>query len=340
MKSFLCLLIAVSSSVFASDLTGKFGIGANVGYPIPVFGNAFNSAADAETGLGIYGRYNFSSKLGLEVGFSRSNFEDTSVKFNNLNVLGLYRTHGAENFTFVLGAGLAGTQIKNYSPKSIKLSTLLRAGIEADITSNLVFGAHVDYQYVSKLLGDMPGSRAHVITPTLALTWYFGAAEVRNAVAVVKNEVKEVVAANTDSDNDGVLDSEDKCPSTKPNTKVNGYGCAVEEKAEFTMNVEFQSGKSTIGSQYNSQIEDLANFMKKHAQTKVEVQGHTDTSGSAAINTKLSQKRAEAVMNAVVKMGVAKDRLTAKGYGPSQPIADNSTQEGKQKNRRVVISVK
>lgn len=340
MKSLLCLLSLISTTAFAGDLTGKFGIGANVGYPIPVFGNAFNRAADAEIGFGVHGRYHFTSNLGVELGYSRSEFQDTSLKFDNINVLALYRTAGADNFSFVLGAGLAATKIKNYHPSNIKLSTLVRAGLEYDLTSSLVLGAHVDYQYVSKILGDMPGSRAHVVAPTVALTWYFGASDVQAAATKVTTEVKKVVAENSDSDNDGVMDSEDKCPNTKPNTQVNGYGCAVEEKAEFRINVEFETGKSTIKPEFNSQVEDLANFMKKFPTTKVEVQGHTDTTGSANLNTKLSQKRAEAVRNAVIKFGVAKDRLTAKGYGPSHPIADNSTEEGKQKNRRVVILVK
>lgn len=344
MKSLLCLLSLITTSAFASDLTGKFGIGANVGYPIPVFGNAFNRAADPEFGFGVYGRYNFTSKLGLELGYSRSNFQDTSLRLENINALALYRTAGAEDFTFVLGAGLAATKIKNYNPSNIKLSGLVRAGIEADLASNLVLGLHVDYQYVSKILGDMPGSRAHVVTPAVALTWYFGANEVKTAVVETvtktKEEVKKVVAENIDSDNDGVVDSEDKCPNTKAGTKVNAYGCAVDEKAEFRINVEFETGKSVIRSEYNSQIEDLANFMKKHPTTKVEVQGHTDTTGSAALNTKISQKRADAVMNALVKHGIAKNRLTAKGYGPAHPIADNSTEEGRQQNRRVVIAVK
>lgn len=340
MRSILCLFLLMSSSAFASDLTGKFGVGANVGFPIPSFGNAFNDVADPEYSVGIHGRYNFTSHWGIEVGYSRMEFKHSSMKFDNGNVLALYRTAGSNDFTYVVGAGLAATKIKNFSPSNIKLSGLLRAGIEANLTSNLVLGAHVDYQYVSKILGDMPGSRAHVISPVVGVTWYFGASDVKTFVTKAKEEIKEMTAANTDSDKDGVMDSEDKCPNTKPNTKVNGFGCALEEKAEIRVNVEFLPGKSNIRSEYNAQMQELADFMNKYPDLKVEVQGHTDTSGSLALNTKLSQDRANSVMKALVNLGIAKDRLTAKGYGPTQPIADNSTAEGKQKNRRVVVLVK
>lgn len=340
MRSILCLVLMMSSQAFASDLAGKFGIGANIGFPVPSFGNAFNDVADGEYSVGINGRYNFTSNFGLEVGYSRMEFKHSPLKFDNGNVLALYRTAGADDFSFVVGAGLAATKIKNFSPSNIKLSSLLRAGIEANLTENLVLNAHVDYQYVSKMMGDMPGSRAHVISPVVGVTWYFGKDQVAAAVAEVKKEVKHVVASNTDSDNDGVMDSEDKCPNTKTGAKVNGFGCAVEEKAEIRVNVEFLPGKSNVRPEFNEQIKEVADFMKKYTDVKVEVQGHTDTSGSAALNNKLSQARANAVMNAVVISGISKDRLTAKGYGSSKPIADNSTAEGKQKNRRVLVLVK
>jgi len=69
--------------------------------------------------------------------------------------------------------------------------------------------------------------------------------------------------------------------------------------------------------------------------TKVEVQGHTDNRGSAALNKTLSQARADAVRKALILRGVSAERLVTKGYGPDKPIDENSTDEGRQKNRRV-----
>ena len=78
------------------------------------------------------------------------------------------------------------------------------------------------------------------------------------------------------------------------------------------------------------------NFMKKYPTAKGIITGHTDNIGGAAMNQNLSQRRAESVMNYLVqKFGIDPARLSAKGYGMSQPIADNKTAEGRQKNRRI-----
>jgi len=80
-------------------------------------------------------------------------------------------------------------------------------------------------------------------------------------------------------------------------------------------------------------------FLKDNPLTKLEIQGHTDNTGTLAANTKLSQLRANSVVNYLVKSGISKERLFAKGYGPSMPIADNVTKEGKAQNRRVEMKV-
>jgi len=71
----------------------------------------------------------------------------------------------------------------------------------------------------------------------------------------------------------------------------------------------------------------------------IEISGHTDDVGDDALNLELSQKRAESVRNYLIKNGIASNRVTAKGYGETQPIADNSTPEGKAKNRRTEVKI-
>ena len=103
--------------------------------------------------------------------------------------------------------------------------------------------------------------------------------------------------------------------------------------------IYFETGKATLNTSSSSDLNKLVQFIKDNPAILLEIQGHTDNTGSIATNIKLSQLRANSVVNYLVKNGIAKERLVAKGYGPSVPIADNATREGKAENRRVEMKV-
>lgn len=103
--------------------------------------------------------------------------------------------------------------------------------------------------------------------------------------------------------------------------------------------INFQSGSAYLAADSDALLTELATALTPCAGTKVEVQGHTDLTGSAEINQTISQARAEAVMKALTAKGVPADRLTAKGYGPSQPLENAMTTAANAKNRRTVFSV-
>jgi OOP family OmpA-OmpF porin len=150
------------------------------------------------------------------------------------------------------------------------------------------------------------------------------------------------IPVDVDSDGDGVYDSRDKCPDTVSGLKVDDVGCPVvlDKTLEINLDILFDTAKSDIKDEYLWQVQKLADAMKQYANTVVHIQGHTDSQGSDALNQKLSQSRADSVKAALItKFGIAADRVTSKGYGESQPIADNTTAEGRAKNRRVVGSV-
>jgi outer membrane protein OmpA-like peptidoglycan-associated protein len=149
-----------------------------------------------------------------------------------------------------------------------------------------------------------------------------------------------------DTDGDGILDGDDACPTeagpADPNPKK--HGCPVvhvtDKEIVILEQVQFDTGKATIKKASDPLLEKVAAVFAAHVEiTKVEVQGHTDNVGQAGFNRALSQRRAEEVVKALVKRGIAKERLVAKGYGPSVPIADNKTAEGRQENRRVQFSI-
>lgn len=104
-------------------------------------------------------------------------------------------------------------------------------------------------------------------------------------------------------------------------------------------NIYFEIKKTTINTAYSTDLDKLIQFLKDNPETKLEIQGHTDNTGSLAINNKLSQARAQSVVDYLTKNGIASNRLNAKGYGPTVPLFTNTTVEGRQKNRRVEMKV-
>jgi OmpA-OmpF porin, OOP family len=106
----------------------------------------------------------------------------------------------------------------------------------------------------------------------------------------------------------------------------------------FTVEVLFDTNSAVIKSVSKPGLNKLATALKAQSKS-VEVQGHTDNQGSAAINTPLSQRRADAVRRYLLQQGVAADSLTAKGYGATQPRADNSSDEGRRQNRRIDFKI-
>ncbi len=143
-----------------------------------------------------------------------------------------------------------------------------------------------------------------------------------------------------DSDKDGVPDYIDKCPDTPAGTLVDKTGCSrIARKVSIDLKIQFNSGKAFIKPEYFGEIQKVADFMKTYPNTTAEIEGHTDSVGSAKRNQDLSQRRAESVRNALIDLGIEPSRLTAVGYGFSRPLASNATPAGRERNRRVVATI-
>ena len=112
---------------------------------------------------------------------------------------------------------------------------------------------------------------------------------------------------------------------------------APEPKKLVLEGVNFDFDKATLRQDEVSDLDKNVEALKEWGDVDVEVAGHTDSKGSDKYNMKLSKQRADAVRNFLITKGVSADRLTAKGYGESQPVADNATEEGRFKNRRVEL---
>jgi outer membrane protein OmpA-like peptidoglycan-associated protein len=146
-----------------------------------------------------------------------------------------------------------------------------------------------------------------------------------------------------DSDNDGLLDKDDDCPNT-PGPKSN-KGCPVIEKEVIEVlktafdNLEFEVAKDIILAGSFNSLDELAGVLMKKPSWKLEITGHTDNAGDDASNLILSKKRAEAVKTYLSSKGIDIGRFVIQYYGETKPIADNSTAEGRAKNRRVEMKV-
>jgi outer membrane protein OmpA-like peptidoglycan-associated protein len=104
-------------------------------------------------------------------------------------------------------------------------------------------------------------------------------------------------------------------------------------------NIFFESGKSVLTASSNGELDKLVRVLGDNPGMKIEISGHTDNSGSAVVNAWLSTERAWAVVYYIVKKGIDRARLTYRGYGPDQPVADNSTEAGRSRNRRVEFKI-
>ena len=146
-----------------------------------------------------------------------------------------------------------------------------------------------------------------------------------------------------DADGDGVPDYLDSCPHT-PGPASN-HGCPVLEKKQQEVvdtafvDLEFEVGKAVIKQSSMPSLDTLAKLLRTHPKFLLRLNGFTDNVGSVEINMKLSQERANAVKQVLVSKGVETKRITAQGHGPANPVAPNSTPEGRAKNRRVEMRI-
>jgi len=148
-----------------------------------------------------------------------------------------------------------------------------------------------------------------------------------------------------DTDGDGVLDKDDKCPKEVGPASNNGCPDEVISKdaedsvGEFAKQILFNSGRSEFKPGVTEKLDGIVEVMNKYSKANFVIEGHTDSDGSAALNSKLSKQRAMAVRDYLVRKGIATTRLDAQGFGEGQPIASNKTAEGKAQNRRVIVKV-
>jgi outer membrane protein OmpA-like peptidoglycan-associated protein len=222
---------------------------------------------------------------------------------------------------------------------------------ESDSSGVFLWGAGVSYTWnqrvsfrleydnvndVVESSGPYGDDKTDVERFTLGVVYRFGDIEQPMAPMAAAAPVAVAAAAPTkcaDADNDGVCDKDDRCPNTPAGDRVGPFGCSCD----VTIRTHFAFDSAELTAEDKAELERVAARLKELEFVGGTATGHTDDVGDEAYNQKLSERRAQAVVEFLYAQGVSPGRITAIGMGETKPIADNSSEEGRAQNRRVTI---
>lgn len=284
---------------------------------------------------GLIGRYHFTENTGftpyLGLGFGVMNSKLNNSKVDNRQAIG----------SFIGGLSKAFTD-------NVHLKTEFRYRLEnADglISNDDTYGDFVFNAGLALMLGEksVQSTKTDLIDQAPIDSDKDGVSDAKDrcpsSEAGSNVDGTGCAVVDGDDDNDGVPNSKDACPNSKAGAVVGSDGCEVQVVIEL-QGVHFDTDKATLKPESIAILNAAVKTLGEHGTILVEVAGHTDSTASDAYNQALSERRAKVVHSYLVDHGVSADRMTWKGYGESQPIATNDTEEGKAKNRRTELIVK
>lgn len=333
MKKILTTSLLCSTLLFAANSEYQYEI-------TPMIGGTYT-----EGNIDLERNY---SNFGLSIGENLENSMFDQVEMGFLRTIGEVDYDNSTVDTSI--TRIFTNVIKEYSlNEKSSLYALIGAGIEVfgdELNGNEdgLFGNY-GFGYKYKLDNDMAikadirhlvefdnGDNNLIYTIGLAIPFGKKAAP---APVVVKEEPKPVVVEKVekplDSDNDGVIDSLDKCPNSMTGAVVDENGCLVV----VDLKINFDINSSVIKNQYQDRIKEFAAFLNKYPALSATIEGHTDAVGTESYNQWLSERRANSAVEAIKSYDVDSSRLKAVGLGESQPITTNKTKEGRAENRRI-----
>lgn len=286
-------------------------------------------------GLGGFG-YALSEHFNVEFDFQslsldgEGGFPDQDQTALNLNLLNVYNRDGIFSPFILAGAGVVNTDINNSDSDDLQgqlgLGVLAALGERVSLRTEML-GRYQDaddsltdvlfnFGFSVALGSKAPPPPAPVV-----------------AAAPPPPPPPPPPAPPPDTDGDGVIDANDQCPDTPKGERVGPQGCTCDVVRE----VQFATDSAELTAAGKAMLDEMAGNLTRLKFIEGTVTGHTDSTGEEAYNQKLSERRAQTVAKYLESKGVAVGRLTTAGAGESQPIADNTTSEGRAKNRRVVL---
>lgn len=289
----------------------------------------------SSAGFKLFGGYKFNKNFAVEGGyFNLGRFGYTAHTAGPGSVTGRIKLQGVnldavgilpitEKFSALGRVGLAFMQTKdtftgtgngaaiaasNPEPKKNATSVKVGLGVQYDLTDSL--GLRGEWEHFR--INDAVGNRGNVDMFSVGLVYIFGAEK-----PVPRAETPPPVAA-----------------APAPVLVIVPIVAKTQQYCSI-LDIQFEINKSTVQRDAEEKIEKLAIFMRKYPDTTAVIEGHTDEVGTHADNMRLSQSRADNMVNFLEKRGIARSRLQAVGYGDTRPIADNNTEVGRRLNRRI-----
>jgi OmpA-OmpF porin, OOP family len=357
----LCAMLLLAPSAFAAQAAGQFTLSPMIG------GIMFegNQNVDDAFAFGVGIGYNLTKAVATEAAFVWSD-GDADLFSYRLDLL--YHLRPEARLNPYLAAGIGGYEVQsktefmgNYGLGvlyQLTESLALRGDVRhllidaSDLHHNLLYTAGLQFAFGGAAPMPQPAPAPATVAPALP-------AEPPPAQPPV------VTQAPMDSDGDGVIDGVDQCPDTPKGVRVDAQGCprdsdgdgvydefdkcpdtpkgvAVDDQGcelKLTLNINFDSNQALIKPEFETELARAAAFLEANSTIPyVLIAGHTDSLGADAYNQQLSERRAEAVRQYLIdRHGIEAGKIQARGYGESQPIADNDTPDGRYRNRRVEV---
>lgn len=303
--------LAVATMIASASMAAhaEFTVSPMIGY---TFYDREDNVRDDMSGSIALG-YRVTPNVGVELRYGQGRSKDDATKTektrNQVGTLDAYyrfNADGALQPYVLVGGGQTHLKVYDGVTNESRRSTVANAALGAFYQLSDSLALRGEARVIENLQQNL-----HDTVVSLGVTYGFGAQK----AAVV---APAVIAAPAPA-------------PAKPAPKV------LTETVTRDLRVLFDTNKSIVKPEFKGEIAEVAKLMQEYPTAKVEIQGHTDSTGSDRINNPLSQARADAVAAVLIsEFGIDRDRITAKGYGSSQPVADNATAEGRAKNRRTV----
>ena len=317
----IILLLTHSNSVLAEITSNSYAITPLIG--AYYFDKNQNIERDSVYGLGL--AYHFTPNWAVELMYLRGKFKqkyynqiyddccccDLNAQIFHLSAL--YHFKPEQKLNPYVAIGMGQTQL-DYACKETENDFMINygGGIKYTLSSHFSIRGDIRHRY------SFENSMNNLVI-TLGLTYQTS----------TRKKKKEKVEFKLP----------EPLPPIKPEPEYAQFK-TIKEKISINLKIQFEFNKHVVKRQYYNQIESVAKFLNKYPETQAVIEGHTCNIGSEHYNLELSMRRAESVKNVLIDhFHINPQRLSSAGYGMAKPIADNSTEEGREKNRRVIAVI-